>query len=137
MSDAIVDAMMAISEEGQPVDLHMVEIMEMQHKSGSDSCFIDGIVLDHGARHPDMPRQLENVHILTCNVSFEYEKTEVSAGFYYSSAEEREKFVDSERKFTDEKVTRILFLLAHVQINSYIHIYNNNNRRNILLSDLI
>lgn len=76
-----------------------------QHKSGSDSCFIDGIVLDHGARHPDMPRQLENVHILTCNVSFEYEKTEVSAGFYYSSAEERERFVDSERKFTDEKVT--------------------------------
>eukprot|EP01036_Dinobryon_divergens_P025460 gene25460-34011_t len=108
MSDAIVDAMMAISQEGQPVDLHMVEIMEMQHKSGSDSCFIDGIVLDHGARHPDMPRQLENVHILTCNVSFEYEKTEVSAGFYYSSAEEREKFVDSERKFTDEKVRQVI-----------------------------
>lgn len=31
------------------------------------------------------------VHILTCNVSFEYEKTEITAGFYYSSAEERER----------------------------------------------
>lgn len=30
MSDAIVDAMMATCEEGQPIDLHMVEIMEMQ-----------------------------------------------------------------------------------------------------------
>lgn len=55
-----------------------------------------------------MPRQLENVHILTCNVSFEYEKTEISAGFYYSSAEEREKFVESERKFTDEKVRQVI-----------------------------
>ncbi len=90
MSDAVVDAMMAIVEEDQPIDLHMVEVMEMQHKKGSDSSFINGIVLDHGARHPDMPRHLENVHILTCNVSFEYEKTEISAGFYYSSAQERE-----------------------------------------------
>mmetsp|Transcript_20942 Transcript_20942/g.30010 ORF Transcript_20942/g.30010 Transcript_20942/m.30010 type:complete len:543 (+) Transcript_20942:43-1671(+) len=108
MSNAVVDAMMSITEEGKPIDLHMVEIMEMQHKSGSDSCFINGIVLDHGARHPDMPRFLENVHILTCNVSFEYEKTEISAGFYYSSAEERERFVESERKFTDEKVKQVI-----------------------------
>lgn len=43
-------------------------------------------------------------HILTCNVSFEYEKTEVQSGFFYSTAQEREKLVESERKFTDEKV---------------------------------
>lgn len=108
MSDAVVDAMMSICTEGQPVDLHMVEIMEMQHKSGSDSCFINGLVLDHGARHPDMPRMLENVHILTCNVSMEYEKTEINAGFFYSSAEEREKLVESERKFTTEKVMQVI-----------------------------
>lgn len=108
MSDAVVDAMMSIVEEDKPIDLHMVEVMEMQHKKGSDSSFINGIVLDHGARHPDMPRYLENVHILTCNVSFEYEKTEISAGFYYSSAQEREKFVESERKFTDEKVRQVI-----------------------------
>lgn len=108
MSDAIVDAMIAISEEDQPVDLHMVEVMQMQHKAGSDSCFINGIVLDHGSRHPDMPTQLENVRILTCNVSMEYEKTEISAGFFYSSAEEREKLVESERRFTDEKVRLVI-----------------------------
>jgi T-complex protein 1 subunit zeta len=108
MSEAVVDAMFSISEDGQPIDLHMVEIMEMQHKRGSDSTFINGIVLDHGARHPDMPSYMENVHILTCNVSMEYEKTEISAGFYYSSAEEREKFVESERKFTEEKVKMVI-----------------------------
>jgi T-complex protein 1 subunit zeta len=82
--------------------------MEMQHKSGSDSKFINGLVLDHGARHPDMPTSLENVHILTCNVSMEYEKTEINASFFYNSAEEREKFVSSERKFTDEKVKQLI-----------------------------
>jgi T-complex protein 1 subunit zeta len=108
MASAIVDAMLSISEEGVPADLHMVEVMTMQHKSGSDSSFVNGIVLDHGARHPDMPRYIENVHILTCNVSMEYEKTEVTAGFYYSSAEEREKMVESERRFTDEKVRQVI-----------------------------
>lgn len=37
--------------------------------------FHKGIVLDHGARHPDMPKRLANSFILTCNVSLEYEKT--------------------------------------------------------------
>merc|ERR1712146_200909 len=73
-----------------------------------DSKFINGIVMDHGARHPEMPSYLENCKILTCNVSFEYEKTEVSTGFFYSSAEEREKLVESERQFTDEKVKQVI-----------------------------
>ena len=35
---------------------------------------VEGLVLDHGSRHPDMKRRAENCHILTCNVSLEYEK---------------------------------------------------------------
>ena len=108
MSNAVVDSVLAIAEEGKPIDLHMVEIMHMQHRSGSDSSFINGLVLDHGSRHPDMPKRLDNVRILTCNVSMEYEKTEITAGFYYSSAEERERLVESERKFTDEKVRQVI-----------------------------
>lgn len=38
-------------------------------------CFqIEGLVLDHGSRHPDMKRRAENCYILTCNVSLEYDK---------------------------------------------------------------
>ena len=108
MSETVVDAMMCISHENEAIDLHMIEVMTMQQRSGSDSCFINGLVLDHGARHPDMPRYMENCHILTCNVSMEYEKTEISSGFYYSTAEERDKLVQSERKFTDEKVNQVI-----------------------------
>ena len=108
MASAVVSAILAVAEEDKPIDLHMVEIMTMQHKSGSDSQFVNGLVLDHGARHPDMPTQLENCHVLTLNVSMEYEKTEVSAGFFYSSAEEREKFIESENRFTQETTRKII-----------------------------
>lgn len=59
----------------QPIDLHMVEIMKMQHKMDTETTLIRGLVLDHGARHPDMPKRLENCFVLTLNVSLEYEKT--------------------------------------------------------------
>ncbi len=36
---------------------------------------VRGLVMDHGARHPDMKKRVEDLYILTCNVSLEYEKT--------------------------------------------------------------
>ena len=47
----------------------------MEHESDMDTQLIRGIVLDHGGRHPDMPKLVENAYILTCNVSLEFEKT--------------------------------------------------------------
>ncbi|KAI0074378.1 chaperonin-containing T-complex zeta subunit Cct6 [Panus rudis PR-1116 ss-1] len=94
----------------EPIDLHMIEIMQMQHRTASETQLIRGLVLDHGARHPDMPKRVENAFILTLNVSLEYEKTEVNSGFFYSSAEQREKLVESERRFTDEKCKKIVEL---------------------------
>ena len=55
-----------------------------------------GLVLDHGGRHPDKPKRLENCFILTCNVSLEYEKTEVNSGFFYKSAKDRERLVTAD-----------------------------------------
>ncbi|TEB38409.1 T-complex protein 1 zeta subunit [Coprinellus micaceus] len=98
----------------EPIDLHMVEIMKMQHRTASDTQLIRGLVLDHGARHPDMPKRVENAFILTLNVSLEYEKTEVNSGFFYSSAEQREKLVESERKFIDSKLKKIVELKNQV-----------------------
>ncbi|KAH9855140.1 chaperonin-containing T-complex zeta subunit Cct6 [Lenzites betulinus] len=94
----------------EPIDLHMIEIMKMQHRTASETQFVRGLVLDHGARHPDMPKRVENAYILTLNVSLEYEKTEVNSGFFYSSAEQREKLVESERRFTDAKCKKIVEL---------------------------
>ncbi len=125
ISDAVVDSILCILPDAAndddddiggtiatatrpPVDLNMIEIMTMQRDLGSDSRFVDGLVLDHGGRHPDMPTVLKNCHIMTCNVTFEYEKTEVQSGFFYSSAEEREKLVESERKWLDERCRQVV-----------------------------
>ena len=76
----------------------------------TDTTLIRGLVLDHGGRHSDLPSSLENCYILCLNVSLEYEKTEVHSGFFWSSAEQREKLIESERKFTDDKVRKIVDL---------------------------
>ncbi|XP_045691619.1 T-complex protein 1 subunit zeta-2 isoform X3 [Phyllostomus hastatus] len=104
LTEAVVDSVLAVRRPGYPIDLFMVEIMEMKHK------LIRGLVLDHGARHPEMKKRVEDAFILTCNVSLEYEKTEVSSGFFYKTAEEKETLVRAERKFIDDKVQKIIDL---------------------------
>jgi len=114
LTEAVVDAVLAIHHPPQAIDLFMVEIMEMQHKTDVDTRMVRGLVLDHGARHPDMPKRVENAFILTCNVSLEYEKTEVNAGFFYKTAAEREAMVSAERRFIDDRVEKIIALKKSV-----------------------
>ena len=130
LTEIVMDAVLAIRKEDTPLDLHMVEIMEMQHRRECDTQLVNGgfifgmkqnqkkncvsgLVMDYGGRHPDMPKRLENCYILTCNVSLEYEKTEVNSGFFYKSAEEREKLVTAERKF-EGRVQKIIALKKKV-----------------------
>lgn len=115
LTPIVTDAVLTVKEESQRnLDLHMIEIMTMQHGHSKETELIQGLVLDHGARHPDMPRRVKNAYILILNVSLEYEKTEVNSGFFYSSAEQREKLVASERKFVDDKLRKIIELKNEV-----------------------
>lgn len=114
LADACVDAILAIHVPTRQLNLHMVELMEMQHKTEMDTQLVRGLVLDHGARHPDMKKRVTNAYILTCNVSLEYEKSEVNSGFFYKSAEEREKLVSAERQFIENRVAKIVELKKKV-----------------------
>jgi len=114
LTEVCVDAVLAIKEEGKPVDLHMIEIQEMQHKTELDTQLVKGLVMDHGGRHPDMPKSVKNAYILTCNISMEYEKTEVNSGFFYKNAEEREKMVAAEREFIENRVQQVIDLKRKV-----------------------
>jgi len=110
LTEIVTDAVLTIRKPDAPIDLFMVEIMTMQHKTDLDTKLIKGIVLDHGARHPDMPKRLENAFILTCNVGLEYEKSEINASSQYRTAEEREKMIEGERKWVDDRVRKIIDL---------------------------
>lgn len=112
LTEIVVNAVQTIRKDpknqGDSVDLHMVELMHMRHQSALDSKFIDGLVLDHGTRHPDMAKVSNNCFIFACNVSLEYEKSTVGASFVYTNAGERDKLVNAERKFTDDKVRQVI-----------------------------
>lgn len=114
LTESLVDAVGAIKKEGKPLDLFMVEMMTMQHKTAAETQLVKGIVMDHGGRHPDMPKRVENAFILTCNVSLEYENTEVNSGFFYKTATERQAMVAAERKFIDDRVEKIVALKKKV-----------------------
>ncbi|KAL3844865.1 hypothetical protein ACJIZ3_002268 [Penstemon smallii] len=117
LTDIVVNSVLCIRKPEEPIDLFMVEIMHMRHKFDVDTRLVEGLVLDHGSRHPDMKRRAENCYILTCNVSLEYEKrtnivlvSEVNAGFFYSNAEQREAMVAAERRSVDARVQKIIDL---------------------------
>eukprot|EP00817_Percolomonadidae_sp_ATCC50343_P006982 CAMPEP_0117424524 /NCGR_PEP_ID=MMETSP0758-20121206/4921_1 /TAXON_ID=63605 /ORGANISM="Percolomonas cosmopolitus, Strain AE-1 (ATCC 50343)" /LENGTH=333 /DNA_ID=CAMNT_0005208345 /DNA_START=568 /DNA_END=1569 /DNA_ORIENTATION=- len=76
--------------------------------------FVNGIVLDHGARHPDMCRDNHNCHILTMNISLEYEKSEINSKFIVKNAKQRTSMVNAERRVVDRKVEAIIELKKKV-----------------------
>jgi len=102
--DIVLKAMVSLSRSN---DTNMVEIIKMEEGCLEDSIFVDGLVLDHGGRHHMMPTHLENVCVLTTNMSLEYEKPEVNAEFCYSSAQQRDQLASSEREFIAEKARRV------------------------------
>jgi len=119
LADIVVDAVLTVRNTDHPnpdsqVDLHMVEIMIMAHKSEFDTKLVRGLVLDHGARHPNMAKRSENCFILTANIGLEWEKTEVNSSFFWSSAEQREKLVAAERKHVNDKVHAVIALKKKV-----------------------
>jgi T-complex protein 1 subunit zeta len=131
LTESVVDAILTIHKPGKPIDLYMVEVMTMEHRSDMDTKLVKGLVMDHGSRHPDMPKRLENCFILTCNVSLEYEKrlvllpiiflifdSEENATVMYTSAEQREALIESERQFVDERVKKIIELKRLVKLLS-------------------
>lgn len=116
LCEILVDAVQTIRREPskergiEQIDLHMIEIMHMQHKMSTESKLVRGLVLDHGGRYSDLPSSMENCYILCLNVSLEYENTEIHSGFFWSNADQREKLISSERAFTDDKVRKIIEL---------------------------
>ncbi|CAH9086958.1 unnamed protein product [Cuscuta europaea] len=114
LTDIVTNSVLCIRKPGEAIDLFMVEVMHMRHKFDVDTRLVEGLVLDHGSRHPDMKRRAEDCYILTCNVSLEYEKSEVNAGFFYSNAEQREAMVAAERRSVDERVQKIIDLKKKV-----------------------
>lgn len=109
LSKIIVDSVELIKQD-KLIDLFMVEIQTIKHKFTTNTELIKGLVMDHGTRHPGMPHDMRNVYVLTCNVSMEYEKSEVNSSVFYSDVSQRNEMVKNERKYADDQVNKIIKL---------------------------
>ncbi len=72
LADIVVKAVLTVKDDANPneLDLHMIEIMHMRHGAATDTRFVDGIVLDHGARHPNMAKRtlsIPSTHLVYCH----------------------------------------------------------------------
>jgi len=61
-----------------------------------------------------MPGKVDNAYILTCNISLEPEKPTNQSQVLIKNAEEREKLLEMERAFLEERVTKIIQLKRDV-----------------------
>lgn len=109
-----VDSCLCIRQPRQRIDLFMIEVQTMMHRTESDTRLVRGLVLDHGTRHPDMPKRLENAFVLTLNCGLEYEKSEINAGMHYTSAKQRKDMAEKEHMFVDKRVEAIIKLKNEV-----------------------
>ena len=109
-----VDAILTICNEGKIMDLERIEMLQINTRTESDSKWIRGIVLDHGARHPDMPKIIHNAFILLCNINLEYERPTTNSTINYDSIEDREKISLNERELIDKRVKNIIQLKRSV-----------------------
>mmetsp|Transcript_49599 Transcript_49599/g.116962 ORF Transcript_49599/g.116962 Transcript_49599/m.116962 type:complete len:521 (+) Transcript_49599:39-1601(+) len=110
MAKITVEAILTLFQNEKFYDLNMIEIIKMDTQTEADSRWVRGIVLDHGARHPDMPKIVHNAFILACNVDLEYEKTETNSSFFQNSIEQQERFSVKEREAVDIKIHKIIHL---------------------------
>ncbi len=110
LAEIVTNAVLTIKQGDEPIDLHMVEIMAMQHKRDMDTQLVRGLVLDHGGRDVRMRAKNEKVYILTCNVSLEYETTEDKSTMKYSNPEQRAELAAAEHKFIDDRCQQIVEL---------------------------
>lgn len=60
ITEIVTDAVLTIKKD-TGIDLHMVEIMHQKEKMSTDSRLVKGLVLDHGGRHPNMPKKIRKL----------------------------------------------------------------------------
>ena len=114
MANIAVDAVLTIYNEGKVVDLERIEILQINSRTEADSKWIRGLVLDHGARHPDMPKIVHNAFILLCNINLEHERSETNSSFNYNCIEKKEEISINERDLIDRRVNKIIQLKRSV-----------------------
>jgi len=111
LSKLAVAAVLSVVEmdDGQKVvDRDNIKLEKKVGASVEDSELVEGMVIDKGRVHQNMPKTVENAKILLLNAAVEFQKTEMDAEINITSPDQLQLFLDQEEKMLKDKVDTII-----------------------------
>ncbi|MDF1558010.1 MAG: thermosome subunit beta, partial [ANME-2 cluster archaeon] len=114
LSVAAVRSVVEVTNGKKTVDRDDIKLETKVGASVEDSELIEGMVVDKGRVHDNMPKKVENAKILLLNIPIELSKTEVDAEINITSPDQLQLFLDQEEKMLKDKVELIVNSGANV-----------------------
>jgi thermosome len=114
LSVAAVRSVVETSDGKKSVNGDDIKIEKKTGASVDKSELIEGMVIDRGRVHDNMPKKVENARILLLNVAVEMKKTEMDAEINITSPDQLQLFLDQEEKMLKDKVDKIAASGANV-----------------------
>jgi thermosome len=105
ISDIVVDACLAVSEEIEgktQVDLDRIQIQKKDGAALDETQFISGIILDKEIVNSGMNKRVEEAKVLLISSAVEVEKTEFDAKLQITSPDQITAFLDQEQKMLED-----------------------------------
>lgn len=107
LSVAAVRSVVETEDGKKIVDRDNIKMEKKVGASVNDSELVEGMVVDKGRVHQNMPKTVENAKILLLNAAVEVQKTEVDAEINITSPDQLQLFLDQEEKMLKDKVDMI------------------------------
>jgi thermosome len=114
LSVAAVRSVVDTTDGKKSVNGDDIKIEKKTGASVDQSELIEGMVIDRGRVHDNMPKKVENARILLLNVAVEMKKTEMDAEINITSPDQLQLFLDQEEKMLRDKVDTIAASGANV-----------------------
>ncbi|MCK4937579.1 MAG: thermosome subunit [Methanosarcinales archaeon] len=108
LADLCVEAIKAITDEGQTDIKHNIQIIHQKGGSIKDTKLIKGMVIDKARAHKNMPKLIENAKIAVLDVGIEVQKTSTTSTIKISTVEQLDEAYHEEYQTVKEQVDNLV-----------------------------
>uniref|UniRef100_M3YHV8 Uncharacterized protein n=1 Tax=Mustela putorius furo TaxID=9669 RepID=M3YHV8_MUSPF len=101
LTEVVAASILAVTKQDEPTDLFMAEIIDMKHKSETNTSLLRDLVLDQRAWCPDGKKRVEDSYVLIRKKKKKKKQQHQILAFFKTRIQKRENLVKAERKFID------------------------------------
>ncbi len=122
LAEIAIKAVLSVAEKmddssnQRVADLDNVKVGKKAGGSMHDSTLVEGIILEKGVAHPEMPTHIESARILLVNSPLEIEKTEFEAKISIERPDQMKGFLEEETQILKAMVDKIISVEADVVV---------------------